>query len=169
MCNAEALARQTVEEIAGDGFARRKADAVHEAVKLGPCPCQIGEHPVDLRVLAHVAIENQPGVKFGRELGDAVLETFTHVAECELGTLRVAGFGNPVSDRAVGQHTGDQQFLASEKTHCSASRENSSRIVACAFSTPVSVHAGSPCGRLPWRWRSVRACGRHTAMPCGVS
>jgi hypothetical protein len=69
-----------------------------------------------LFVAAHVAIKNQLGVKIGSELGDAVLETLTHITERQLGALCVAGLGNAVSDRAVRQHAGDQQLFARQKS-----------------------------------------------------
>src|SRR5690606_6067507 len=58
-----------------------------------------------------------------RKFRDAVLETFTHVAEGQLGTLLVAGLGNAVGNGSVGQNAGDQQFLAGKKTHVSVSRK----------------------------------------------
>src|SRR5690606_1859783 len=109
----------------------REANAVHEAVELGPGLRKIGEQLLDLRVVTHIAIEDELGIEVGREFGDAVFETLTHVAERKLGTLLMAGPGDAIGDRAVGQNARDQQFLASEKTHFSVSREKSFRIVAC--------------------------------------
>jgi hypothetical protein len=115
--DAEALARQAVEEVAGDGLARREADGVHEAVELRPGLAQVGEQAVDLRVVGHVAVEDQRRAELGGELGDAVLEALALVAEGQFGALAVAGAGDAVGDGAVGQHAGDQQALAGEKAH----------------------------------------------------
>ena len=46
-----------------------------------------------------------------------LLEALADVAERQFGTLRVAGFGDAISDGAVGQHAGNQQFFACEKSH----------------------------------------------------
>ena len=86
---------------------------------------QVGEQLVDLRVVAHVAIEDQLGVEVRGEFGDAVLEALADVAEGQFGALRVAGLGDAVGDRAVRQHAGDQEFLAGEKAHESLPREKS--------------------------------------------
>ena len=100
--DAEVLARQAVEEVAGDRLARREADAVHEAVELAARSADRSVNScVDLRVVAHVAVEDQLGVEFGRELGDAVLETLADVAEGQFRALRVAGLGDAVGDGAV--------------------------------------------------------------------
>jgi hypothetical protein len=99
----EALARQAVEEVAGDRLARREADAVHEAVELRPGGREVGEQLFDLRVVAHVAVEDQLRAEVGGEFGDAVLEALADVAEGELGALRMAGLGDAVGDGAVRQ------------------------------------------------------------------
>ena len=72
---------------------------------------------LDLRVVADVAVEDQFRAEVGGEFGDAVLEALADVAEGELGALFVAGLGDAVGDRAVGQNAGDQQFLAGKKAH----------------------------------------------------
>ena len=131
MGDAKAFARQAVEEVAGNRFAGGEADAVHKAVELGPGFGQVGEHGFDLGVVGHVTIEDQFGIEFGGEVGDAVFEALAHVAESQLSALLVAGFGDTVSDGAVGQHPCDQQFFTGQKTHCSISLEKSIRIVAC--------------------------------------
>jgi len=112
-----AKAAQAVEKVAGNGFARCKADGVHKAVKLRPVHRQVLEHLVDLLVAADVAVKDQFGVEVRGKLGDAVLEALANIAEGQLGTLCVAGLGNAVGNRAVGQHARDQQFFAREKTH----------------------------------------------------
>ena len=116
MGDLEAFSRQTVQKITGYRFARGIADGVHKTIELGPGGRQVGEEFFDLLVAAHIAIKNQFAVKIGSEFGDAVLETLTHIAESQLGTLRVAGLGNAISDRAVGQHACDQQLFARQKS-----------------------------------------------------
>ena len=120
MRNAEVLAREAVQEVAGDGFARGKANAVHKAVEFGPHLAQVGKHAGNLLVAGYIAVKHQLGIELGSELGDAVLEALTHVAESQLGTLFVAGLGNAIGDGTVGQHAGDEQFLAGQKTHVSS-------------------------------------------------
>ncbi len=90
MCNAKVFARQAIQEVAGDGLARCVADAVHKTVERRPVGRQVLEQRVDLRVVGHVAVENQRGVEIGREFGDAFLEAFTHIAECQFSTVRMA-------------------------------------------------------------------------------
>src|SRR5207253_466558 len=90
--NAEVLAAQSIEEVAGDGLARRKADAVHEAVELRPGGGQVLEQLVDLRVVADVAIEDQLRAELSREFGDALLEALANVAEREFRSLLAAAF-----------------------------------------------------------------------------
>jgi len=76
---------------------------VHEAVEFRPGGRKILEQSIDLRIVAHVAIENQIGAEFAREFGDAVLETLAHVTESKLRPLSAAGLGDAVRDRAVRQ------------------------------------------------------------------
>ena len=118
MGNLEGLAAQAVEEVAGNGFARGKTNGVHKAVKLAPGVAQALEHGVDLRVVGHVAVKDQGGVELGSKFSDAALEAFAHIAESQLGALFVAGLGNAIGDRAVGQNACDQQLFTGEKTHC---------------------------------------------------
>jgi hypothetical protein len=115
---------------------------------------------LDLLVAAHVAIKDQLRAEVGGELGDAVLEALAHIAEGQLRALGVAGLGNAIGDRAVGQHAGDQQFFAGQESHKSLGLKNLCRIVACANCWPgccwAHVSGASP------------RCGRRTAMRCGA-
>jgi hypothetical protein len=110
-----------------------------KAVKPAPGLAQTLEHGLDLRVVGHVAVEHQCRVELGGELGDAVLEALTDVAEGQLGALRVAGLGDAVGDGAVGQNARDEQLLAGQKTHCCSPGE---------------------CGEMaaPWRGEIPAAC-----------
>ncbi len=108
MGHLEGLAAQAFQEIAGDGFAGGIADAVHQTIKLWPMPSQVFEKLVNLGVVTNVTIKNQRGVKVGRQFGDAALEALAHIAEGQFGPLRVAGLGNAIGNRTVGQNTGDQ-------------------------------------------------------------
>ena len=116
MGDLEAFARQAFQEITSNGLARGIADGVNKTIQLGPGGRQVGEQLVNLLVTAHIAIKNQFRVKVGRKLGDAVLEALAHITESQLGTLGVAGLGNAVSDRAAGQHAGDQELFARKKS-----------------------------------------------------
>lgn len=59
MGDAEGLAAQAVEEVAGDRLARREADRMDEAVELGPGLGELLEHGIDLGVVGDVAVEDQ--------------------------------------------------------------------------------------------------------------
>ena len=117
MGDLEGIAAQAVEEVAGNRFARGKTDAVHEAVELGPYLRQVGEQLLDLGIVADIAVEHQAGAEVCGKFGDAVLEALAHVAEGQLGALLMTGLGNTVGNRAVGEHAGNQQFLAGQETH----------------------------------------------------
>ena len=78
---------------------------------------ELGAEPMDLGIVADVAVEDERGVELAREVGDAVLESLADVAEGEFGTLAIAGARNAVGDRAVGQHAGDEQALSCKKPH----------------------------------------------------
>jgi len=54
-----------------------------------------------LGVVANVAIEDQGGIEVSCKLSDASFKALTDIAERQLGTLRVAGLGDAVSNRAV--------------------------------------------------------------------
>ena len=81
-----------------------------------PGSCQVGEQRVDLRVVADVAVEHQLAAEFGRRIGDAVLEALADVGERQFRAFALAGFGDAVSDRAVGQQAGDQDFFALQES-----------------------------------------------------
>ena len=117
MRNFEAFTAQAIQKVTGNRLARGKADAVHKTVKVGPVGAEVGEQLVDLGVIAHVAVKDQFGVKVSGKLGDSFFKTFADIAESQLCALGVAGFGNAVGNRAVGQHARDQQFFACEKSH----------------------------------------------------
>jgi len=72
---------------------------------------------VDLCVVGDVAGENQRAVELGRELGEALLEALVLIGEGELGALAVAGLGNAVGDRMLGQKARDQNALVCKKSH----------------------------------------------------
>ena len=107
MRNAKVLARHAIEEVAGNRLARGKANAVYKAIKLAPGGTQVGEHFFNLRIVGHVAVEHQFGIKLGSKLGNAVFKAFAHVAKRQLSPLGVAGFGNAIGDGSVGQNASD--------------------------------------------------------------
>ncbi|MCY1369054.1 hypothetical protein D9M69_560720 [compost metagenome] len=117
MRDLEAFARKAVQEVAGDRFACGEADAVHEAVEGGPGLREVGEELVDLRIVAHVAVENQFRAEVCGIFGDTVLESLADITEGEFRALVVTGLGNAICNGAIAQHTGDQQFLAGKKAH----------------------------------------------------
>ena len=59
MGDAERLAREAFEEVAGDGFLGREADRMDESVEGRPGLAELGEEAVDLAVVGHVAIEHE--------------------------------------------------------------------------------------------------------------
>uniref|UniRef100_A0A182MQ53 Uncharacterized protein n=1 Tax=Anopheles culicifacies TaxID=139723 RepID=A0A182MQ53_9DIPT len=115
--DAEAFARQAVQEVAGDGFARSETDRVHQAVQAVPALGQVGEGGFDLAVFGDVAGQHDVAAEFGGEFGHAVLEAVTDVGEGQFGALLVAGARDAVGDGAVGKHPGDQDAFAGEKAH----------------------------------------------------
>jgi hypothetical protein len=140
---------------------------------------------LDLLVAADVAVKNQPGAELGGKFGDAVLEALAHVAEGQLGALLRGRLGNAVGDGAVGQHAGDQEFLACQKAHgvliemrCSSKSAQNCRMRAiggraaggvgcrrlggarlCAVGRPEV-----PARALPLRLRQPGAQGRRAAL-----
>ena len=116
--DAEAFARQAVQEVAGDRFARREADGMHEAVEtLGPGGLEAFGQRGDLFVGADVAVEDQFRAEFGGVFRDALLEALTDIAEGEFGAFPVAGARDAVGDRAVVQNARDEQAFAGEESH----------------------------------------------------
>ena len=160
MRNLEAFARQAIEEVPGDGFAWCVTNAVHKAVKSRPVGRQIFEQLCDLFVAAHVAVKNQLRVKVCCEFGDAVFETFTHVAEGQFCALVVTSFGDAIGDRTVRQHAGNQQFFARQeasfRTHGESLQKNLAELSHASIVVFVPLrlcHAvlGRPCLRPVWR------------------
>ena len=64
---------QTVQEITGNRFLRRKANAVHKTVELRPVLLPDRQKLVDLGVVAP-SHSNEIGVKLGSKLGNTILE-----------------------------------------------------------------------------------------------
>ena len=81
---------------------------MNKTVKLRPDGGQVTREIGDGIVAAHIAVKNQLGIKFGGKAGDAVFETLTHVAESQLGTFAVAGFGDAVGDGAVAEYASNE-------------------------------------------------------------
>src|SRR6266705_1100492 len=115
--DAERLARQAVEKITRDRFARRKGDRVHQAVERVPAPGKLGKERGDLGVVRDVAGKRKTAAELARHLGDAVLEALVLVGERELRALAPGGLGDAIGDRTVGEQARDQDALAREKTH----------------------------------------------------
>ena len=101
MGDLETFARETFQEVAGNRIGRRIADRVHQAVELIPGLAEVGEEGVDLFIAADVAIENQLGVEFFRELGDAVLETLADIGERQFRAFALARLGDAVGDGTI--------------------------------------------------------------------
>ena len=112
MGDLETLAAQAIQKIARNGFARRKANRMYKAVKGRPVAGEVGKQAFNLRIVAHIAVKHQSGAKVGGKFGDAFLEALAHIAECQLGTLGLAGFGDAIGNGTVGQYASDQQLLA---------------------------------------------------------
>ena len=115
--DAEIFARHAVEEIAGNRFARRKADRMNETVEAVPALLERGEEGVDLRVVGDVAGEHQVAAELVGELGDAVLEALADIGERQLGAFALAGLRDAVGNRTVRQQAGQQDTFTSEKAH----------------------------------------------------
>jgi hypothetical protein len=76
----ERLARQALEEVAGDRLLGRIADRVDEAVEGRPGLAQGGEQGFDLGVLGDVAVVDEGGTEFGREPGHPLAEALALVS-----------------------------------------------------------------------------------------
>ena len=112
MRDPERLTREAFEEVAGDRFLGRVADRMHQTVEAWPSFSEVGEQGGDLRVVCHVAVEQEAGAELRCESGDAFLETLALETEGQLRALTVAGAGYSVGDRAVREHAGDEEALA---------------------------------------------------------
>jgi hypothetical protein len=64
-----------------------KAMACTKPSNCVPVLAQVLQTAVDLRVVGHVAFKDQLGAEVGGELGDAVLEALTLVAEGQFGAF----------------------------------------------------------------------------------
>src|SRR5450830_79067 len=115
--DAEAVARQAVEEVAGNRLARRKADGVHQAIEVFPMLRQVAEDGADLFIAGHVAVEYQFAAKFGGKFRDAFLEALAHIGEGEGRAFTVASLGDAVGDGAVRQQARDEDFFALQESH----------------------------------------------------
>lgn len=91
MGDAEGIARNAVEEIALDGFVRGIGNGMHQAVEAFPADAQFGKQVVDLLVVGDIAGEDQVAAKLFGKLGDAILEAFALVGECQPCTFTMAG------------------------------------------------------------------------------
>ena len=98
MRDPKPFTREPVEEVAGNRFARRETDGMHEPIELGPGFAQISEQCRDLLVAAHIAFEYQIAAKLLGVIGDALLEAFANVGECQLGTFALASLRNAVGN-----------------------------------------------------------------------
>jgi len=66
-----------------------------------------------LIVIPYITIKDQFGIEIGGKLSDSVLESFAHITERQLSTLRMTCFGNAIRNRSVRQDTSDEDFFAS--------------------------------------------------------
>ena len=74
MRDAEGLARQALEELAGDRLARREGDRVHEAVEPGQACAELRRTARDLRVVGDVAAKTRVEPNSAANSRDALLE-----------------------------------------------------------------------------------------------
>ena len=87
MGDAKAFARQAVQEVAGNGFARGEADGMDQAVQAIPVLAEFGEGAFDLAVFGHVAGQHDVAAEIGGEFAHAVLEAVADVSEGQFGAL----------------------------------------------------------------------------------
>ena len=114
---ANAVAREALEVIAGQGLARREGDRMQEAVEAAPLGAEGGEQAVDVVVPGDVAAQDRRRSELAGDLHDAVLEIVVDVGERELRAFASTGARDPVRDRAVRENAGDQDLLVGEKAH----------------------------------------------------
>ena len=115
--HAEGFAADTVEKIAAQRFARGKADGVHEAVEAAPAFAQIGKSLLDFFVALHIAAEHQIGAQLFGHFAHTLFEFVDNISKGKLGALLVACFGDAVSDGALGNHAGNEDFFTLQKAH----------------------------------------------------
>ena len=132
MRDAEAFARQPIDEIAGDRLTRRETDGVDEPVETVPRAAEVGEHRGDLVVAADVAREDQRAAELRSEAFGALPEALADIREREFGAFTMAGPCDAVGDGTVGQDARDEDAFAGQKAHEVSRCWTSSRDVVAA-------------------------------------
>src|SRR5258706_6938903 len=114
---AECLAREPVEQLAGDRFALGKPDGVHEAVQPAPERAQRLEQRRDLGITRDVAGIHGAAIEVLRQVRDALPEAISNIGESQFGALAARRPGDAVGDRAVAEQARDENLLCGEESH----------------------------------------------------
>ena len=117
MRNAESLARQTIEKIAGDGLARCEGDGMYQTVQALPLRPECGKQRGDVLIIGDIADIHLLAAQFRRHLSDAILEAFVLVGEGQLRTFAGAGLGNAPGDGTIAEQSGDEYAFAGKESH----------------------------------------------------
>src|SRR5260363_71261 len=103
--DAEILARQAIQKIARNRFARRKTDGMDQTLQAIPVFLQFRECALDLRVVGYITFKNQRAAKGVREFCHARPEPLARVSEGQFRTFAPARARNAIGDRTVRQKT----------------------------------------------------------------
>lgn len=122
--DVEGFARDAFKEVAGNRFARRKADRMHEAVEVAPLFFKRFHCGVNLLILRHIDLENDVAAEFSGEVLETLTEAFVRIREGEFRAFAMAGLSDAVGDGTVGNHARDQNLLAGEEAHAGSLGKN---------------------------------------------
>ena len=108
---AEALAGG-VHKAATQVFAVGKGHGVHEDVQVAPFFLDEVGGGLNLRVIAHIALEGEFTAKLFAQGVNAFFDGIAYIVECQAGTLFLKGIGNAVSDTSIIGQTQYKSFLS---------------------------------------------------------
>ena len=117
MCNAKGVACQALQQVTFESFARGESDGMHEPVEAAPLGVQIFKQLGDLRFVSDITRQHRRRAEVFRQIDHAVFEFLTLIGESQRGTLAVRGARNAISDGAVGQQAGDENFFVLQQGH----------------------------------------------------
>ena len=90
---------------------------MQQTIQHAPLGLQAFEQRIDLRVGRDVARQDRTVAKIMHKLDGPFLQLLAGIRKCERCALALARARHAIGDRAVGQKTGDQDFLVGENTH----------------------------------------------------
>src|SRR6185295_3031015 len=111
VCNMEGVAREAVQKIAAQSFARSERDGVHQPIQAVPAFADLGIELLNLLVARYVAWKDEIAAELGRERYHTVVDAFALISEGQGSTFALHRLGDAVGDRAIAQHAGNQDLL----------------------------------------------------------